>query len=401
MEVTPFLFGAARALVGIGGLMRRWTTAGLALALPLALGAAVGATGCAGSSTSGGAPATAPASGQPGAPAESMPTPKPKGADLTLPGETHLRNVRQVTFGGQNAEAYWSWDDSALSLQVTPASGGCDRINVLDLKAGTLTPIMHSGRQTCAYFLPGDRQILFASTHELSPDCPPEPDRSHGYTWPLYDYDIYVANRDGSDLHNITRTPGYDAEATVRSDGRIVFTSTRSGDIELWAMDPDGGNLAQLTHTVGYDGGAYFSPDGSKLIWRASRPAPGQEEQDYKDLLAQGLVRPTKMELWTANADGSGAYQLTDFGKASFAPYIAPDEKTVVFASNKLDPKGRAFEIWKMNLDGSGLEQVTHDPSGFNAFPMFSRDGKKLVFSSNRNGSVPHETNVFVAEWVP
>jgi len=366
------------------------------------VGAAVAAAAAFGGCASG---ANGPAAGTAGAqtPRSAAPAaaPLPRGSDLTLPGETHLRNVRQLTFGGQNAEAYWAWDDSALILQVTAPEGGCDRIEILDLASGQLTPITHSGRQTCSYFLPGDNQILFASTHESSPDCPPEPDRSHGYVWPLYDYDIFVANRDGSGMRNITRSPGYDAEATVRADGRIVFTSTRGGDIDLWAMDPDGGNLVQLTNTVGYDGGAFFSPDGSKLIWRASRPRPGPELQEYQDLLAKGLVRPLQMELWVANADGSDAYQLTDFGKASFAPYLAPDEKTVVFASNMLDPNGRAFELWKIGLDGSGLEQVTHDPSGFNAFPVFSRDGKRLSFSSNRNGSVPHETNVFVAEWVP
>ena len=367
--------------------MRR--RAGGAAVVALGLSLAAGA-GCAG-----GGPAAGTGAG---------PTPATRraaGPDRALPGERHLRDVQQLTFGGQNAEAYWSWDDSALILQITPADGGCDRMHVLELESGELTPITHSGRQTCGYFLPGDREVLFASTHEQSPECPPEPDRSQGYVWPLFEYDIYVASRDGSGARNITSTPGYDAEATVRADGRIVFTSTRSGDLELWAMDPDGGNLQQLTHALGYDGGAFFSPDGSKLVWRAGRPQGEAEERDYTELLAKGLVRPTKLEIYVADADGRNAYQLTDFGKASFAPYIAPDERTVVFACNKLDPKGRSFELWKIGLDGSGLEQVTHDPSGFNAFPVFSRDGKRLAFSSNRNGSVPHETNVFVAEWVP
>jgi Tol biopolymer transport system component len=320
--------------------------------------------------------------------------------DLTLPGESHLADVRQLTFGGQNAEAYWSWDDRSLILQVTPAEGGCDRIHILDVKSGKLTQVTHAGRQTCAYFLPGDKRILYASTHELSPDCPPEPDRSQGYVWPLYEYDIFTADRDGGGLRNITHSPGYDAEATVAPDGRIVFTSARSGDLELWTMNAEGGELRQLTHTVGYDGGAFFSPDGSKLVWRASRPQ-GEEARAYLDLLGQGLVRPTQLELWVADADGGNAYQLTNNGKANFAPYFAPDRTSVLFASNLLDPKGRSFEIFRVGLDGSGPERITHDPSGFNSFPMFSRDGRRIAFSSNRNGSVPHETNVFVADWVP
>jgi hypothetical protein len=363
-----------------------------ALALVLALGAG----GCAGSATSAGG---APAAGPPGAAAGAMPAPLPKGADLTLPGETHLRTSARSPSAARTPRPTGR-GTTRRSACRSRRPRRLRQIHILDLKSGTLTPIMQQ-RAADLRLLPARRpQILFASTHELSPDCPPEPDRSHGYTWPLYDYDIYVANRDGSDLHNITRTPGYDAEATVRSDGRIVFTSTRSGDIELWAMDPDGGNLQQLTHTTGYDGGAYFSPDGSKLIWRASRPAAGQEEDDYKALLAQNLVRPTKMELWTANADGSGAYQLTTTARLASRPTSRPTRRRSSSRATSSTPRARL-----RNLEAEprrlGLEQVTHDPSGFNAFPMFSRDGKRLVFSSNRNGSVPHETNVFVAEWVP
>jgi Tol biopolymer transport system component len=320
---------------------------------------------------------------------------------LALPGEAHFARVRQLTFGGQNAEAYWSWDDRSLILQVTPAEGGCDRIHVLDVESGAMTQITHEGRQTCAYFLPGDERILYASTHELSPDCPPEPDRSQGYVWPLYEYDVYTADRDGGNVVNITNSPGYDAEATVRADGRIVFTSTRSGDLDLWTMEPDGSDLRRLTHAVGYDGGAFFSQDGTKIVWRASRPEGEEAQRAYLDLLGQGLVRPTRLELWVADADGSNAYQLTNNGKANFAPYFAPDRTSVLFASNLLDARGRQFEIFRVGLDGAGPERITHDDSGFNSFPMFSRDGTRLAFSSNRNGSVPHETNVFVADWVP
>lgn len=324
----------------------------------------------------------------------------PPGTDLTLPGETHLANVRQLTFGGQNAEAYWSWDDRALTLQITDAANPCDRIFVLDVASGAATRITSSGRQTCAYFLPGDERVVYASTHELSPDCPPEPDRSAGYVWPLFEYEIYTAARDGSDVRNISNSPGYDAEATVGADGRIVFTSDRSGDLELWTMNAEGGELKQLTHSPGYDGGAFYSPDGTLLVWRAARPANDEELREGQQLLARDLVRPTRMELWIADADGGNARQVTDFGKASFAPYFTPDGRSILFSSNLGDPQGRSFQIYRVGIDGSGLEQITHDPSGFNGFPMFSRDGRRLVFSSNRNGSVPRETNVFVADWV-
>ena len=335
-----------------------------------------------------------------------MPPPQPAGTDLTLPGEKHLRNVRQLTFGGQNAEAYWSWDDRYLTLQVTddrlatPGKKPCDGIYTLDVTTGNLVQFSFGARTTCSYFLPGDREILYASTRGTGPDCPPEPDRSQGYVWPLYEYDIWVQHRVTDALRNITPSPGYDAEATVAADGRILFTSTRSGDIELWIMDGVDGAPRQLTHEPGYDGGAFFSHDGQQIVWRASRPT-GKDLDDYRALLAKGLVRPTALEIFVADADGKNVKQVTKNGKANFAPFFTPDDKAILFASNMEDPKGRSFQIWKVNVDGSGLEQITHDPSGFCSFPMFSRDGKRIAFSSNRNGAVPHETNVFVADWVP
>ncbi len=259
-----------------------------------------------------------------------------------------------------------------------------------------------AGRTTCSYFLPGNDKILYSSTQGMySGLCPPEPDFSKGYVWPLYKgYDIYVADTNGKVIRQITfDTLYYDAESTVSPKGdRIVFTSTRSGDIDLYSMKLDGTDPKQLTHEEGYDGGAYYSPDGSEIVYRASRPT-GDELTEYRTLLKQGLVKPTKLEIYVMNADGSNKRQVTHLNAASFSPYWAPDGQHIIFSSNYLDPKGRNFDLFMIKKDGTGLERITYG-GGFNSFPMFTRDGKKLVFCSNRNGSHPHNTNIFVADWV-
>ncbi len=322
--------------------------------------------------------------------------------DRTLPGEDHLSNVRQLTFGGQNAEAYWSFDDSMLILQSKRGDLECDQIFIMDVETGESRQITSEGRTTCAFFLPGDERVLYASTHAAGPDCPPEPDRSQGYVWPLYaGYDIYTADLQGGDRRNITNMPGYDAEATVHPDGRIVFTSIRSGDLELWTMDAEGGNLRQLTFGTGYDGGAFLSPDGTKLVWRASRFDTPEEEQAYFALLRRGLVRPSKMEIFVADADGSDPRQLTDNGRANFAPYFTAGSDAILFSSNMNDPRGRIFDIWMMDLDGGNPQRVTHNDESFDGFPMFSWSGRRLAFASNRFNAVEGDTNVFVADWTP
>jgi TolB protein len=321
--------------------------------------------------------------------------------DRSMPGEVHLESVRQLTFGGENAEAYWSFDDRFLIFQSTREGTGCDQIFTFEVATGEVTQLTTEGRTTCAYFLPDSERVLFASTHATSIDCPPTPDHSLGYVWPLYEgYEIYTAGRDGGGLVNITNSPGYDAEATVARDGRIIFTSTRSGDLELWVMNADGGNLTQLTDTPGYDGGAFFSRDGSQIVWRASRFDDADEQAKYFELLGQGLVRPSQLEIYVADSDGSNVRQVTNNGKANFCPYFTPDGSAVLFASNMGDPLGRVFEIWKVGVDGEGLEQVTHNGESFDGFPMFSWCGHRVAFSSNRFGAAPRDTNVFVAEWV-
>ncbi len=257
------------------------------------------------------------------------------------------------------------------------------------------------GATTCAYFLPGDQEIIYGSTHLGGEQCPPKPDHSQGYVWALHDsYDIFRANADGSNVRRLTETPGYDAEATVcKKDGSIVFTSVRDGDLELYRMNTDGSGVKRLTHNPGYDGGAFFNDDCSRLVWRASRPK-GEELEQYRLLLSQNLVKPSKLELYVANADGSDAQQVTYLDVASFGPYFIPNSERIIFSSNYGDPRGREFELWAINVNGTVLERVTHSP-GFDGFPMFSPDGKTLAFASNR-ATAPgkHDTNLFLATWV-
>jgi Tol biopolymer transport system component len=332
--------------------------------------------------------------------------PEPQG--LRFAGEDRLANVRQLTFGGQNAEAYWSPDGQELILQVTQLDSGCDQIYVMDAQVGmgsdgSIGRLVSTGtgRTTCAYFLPGTDRVLFSSTHLASDDCPPSPDHSRGYVWPIYEsYDIWTAKADGTELERLTDAPGYDAEATVSPDGEwIVFTSTRDGDLDLYKMRTDGTDLTRLTDAPGYDGGAFFSADGTKIVYRTHEPTDEEELRDYRDLLAQDLIRPGQLEIWWMNADGSSKTQVTDNGAANFAPYFTPDGERIIFASNVGDPRGRNFDLYLINVDGSGFEAITTCPS-FDSFPMFSPDGTKLAFASNRNGRVPGETNIFVADWV-
>jgi TolB protein len=319
------------------------------------------------------------------------------------PGERHLRHIRQLTFGGNNAEAYFSPDGKRLIFQRQEGvSSGCDQQYVMNVDGSGLRRVSNGlGRTTCGYFYDRGRRILYSSTFEDSPECPPRPDFSQGYVWPLNNLEIYTARPDGSDLRRLTHNDAYDAEATVSPDGkRIVFTSTRDGDIELYTMNTDGTHVRRITHRVGYDGGAFFSPDGRRLVWRAMYPEGAADSADYLRLLARKLVRPTKLELWTADADGRNARQVTQLGAASFAPFFHPDGRRIIFASNYPNPKSRNFDLYLVGVDGGGLERVTTSPE-FDGFPMFSPDGRRLVFASNRHGRERGETNIFIAEWLP
>ena len=322
--------------------------------------------------------------------------------------EKHFKYIRQVTFGGDNAEAYWSFDDSKLVFQSNNSAWGmqCDQMFLMNIEEtfkDSQPPMISTGmgRTTCAYFLPDNEHIVYASTHLVNKECPEVPLRKNGkYVWPVYDsFDIFVADLKGNIITQLTNEPGYDAEATVSPQGdKIVFTSTRSGDLELYTMNLDGTDVLQITDELGYDGGAFFSPDGTKIIFRASRPKTDEAIAEYKELLAQGLVQPTEMELFICNADSSDLKQLTFLGNANWSPFFHPSGEKILFSSNFEAEKGFPFNLYLIDIDGKNLERVTHGKT-FDAFPVFSNNGKYLAFSSNRNNGGTRDTNLFIAEW--
>jgi len=313
----------------------------------------------------------------------------------------HLGNIQQLTFGGQNAEAYWSPDGGRLVFQSTRDGNQCDQIYIMNADGSNVRMVSTGkGRTTCAYFQRDGKHILYASTHEGGDACPPPADRSQGYVWPIYpSYDIYLASDDGKIVKKLTSAPGYDAEATVNfKTGKMVYTSLAGGDLDLWVMNSDGSRKRQITRQAGYDGGAVFSPDGKRLVWRAMHPSAPEGMAAYKQFLAKNLVSPMKMEIFVADGDGRNGKQITNFGCASFAPTFTADGKKILFASNKQACDTRNFELYLMNLDGSGPEQVTHF-GGFTSFPEFSPDGKKLAFTSDWKAKGRYEFNIFLAEW--
>ena len=319
-------------------------------------------------------------------------------------GEKHLADIRQLTFGGENAEAYFSPDGKKLIYQSTNERGGCDQQYVMDLATGDIKLVSSGkGRTTCGYFsYPAGDRILYASTEADGVSCPPPPDRSKGYIWGVYpSYDLYIANADGANAKRITNVPGYDAEATwCHKGGKIIFTSVRDGDLDLYEMDETGGNVKRITSTPGYDGGAFYNADCTEIVWRASRFTDPAQLEDYRKLLGEGFIRPSRMELMVAGADGTNAKQITSNGAANFGPYFMPDGKRIIFSSNVLDPRGREFDIFIVNKDGSGeLERITTGPA-FDGFPIFSPDGKLLVWGSNRSNPEGRDTNLFIARWV-
>ncbi|CAN5864918.1 hypothetical protein BH23GEM9_BH23GEM9_10360 [soil metagenome] len=315
--------------------------------------------------------------------------------------EPRLANLRMLTNGGENAEAYFSADGTRLIFQATrPGITACDQIFTMDADGGNVRMVSTGrGATTCAFYFPSGDRILYGSTHEHMPECPPRPDMSQGYVWSLHPFDIYTARPDGSDLRRLTHRAGYDTEATISTDGStIVFTSDRDGDLDIYVMNADGSNVRRLTSEPGYDGGAFFSADGTKIVYRARHTETDEELADFRRLLARNQFRPTRLDIYIMNADGAGKRRITDNGAANFAPFMHPDGQRIIFSSNVADPQGRNFDLYLINVDGTGLERVT-TYGEFDGFPMFDRDGSRLVFASNRGGARPGDTNVFIADW--
>jgi TolB protein len=322
---------------------------------------------------------------------------------LKEPREQHLANLMQLTFGGQNAEAYFSFDGTKLIFQSTRPPFECDQIFTMNLDGSEVRLVSTGkGRTTCAFFFPDHTRFVYASTHLSDDACPPKPDRSRGYVWPLYPtYEIFSANVDGSNLTRLTDHWGYDAEAALSPDGQtIVYTSLRDGDLDLYRMNADGTGVKRLTHQKGYDGGPFFSWDGRWIVYRAYHPNTDEELRAYEALLSENLMKPTRAEIFVMAADGSQQRQITDNGAANWAPFMHPDNRQIIFSSNLHDPERRTFSLYRINLDGTDLERLTYG-ARFDSFPMFSPDGKKLVFASTRNAKEPSEFNIFIADWVP
>ena len=322
--------------------------------------------------------------------------------DLILNGESHFKNIRQLTFSGENAEAYFSLDGNQLVFQAHDGDTLCDQIYLLDILTGETKMVSNGkGATTCSYFLyPECESIVYASTYLGNPKCPKKPDYSRGYVWKLYpDYDIFTSDLNGNKLKRLTTAQGYDAEATVAFDGsKIIYTSISSGDLEIWTMNKDGTNKTQLTQELGYDGGGFFNMDATKIVWRVFHPKTKEEIVAYRALLDQNLIRPMALQIWTMDPDGTNKRQVTKNGSANFGPYFFPNGKRIIFSSNLHDEKGRDFDLYAIDSDGSNLERVTFF-KGFDGFPMFSPDGKHIVFASNRNQKKRGDTNLFIAEW--
>ena len=317
-------------------------------------------------------------------------------------GESHLANIRQLTYGGENAEAYFGPDGRWLIFQSTRDGRSCDQQYVMRSADGAQLRRVSdgTGKTTCGYFFDGGHKIFYASTHAADTTCPPRPDPSRGYVWRLDPFDIYTANPDGSNRHRITSNGVYTAEGTLSPDGkRIVFTSLKDGDLDIYTMNVDGSDVRRLTNAPGYDGGAFYSPDGKQIVYRAWHPT-GDSLRAYQELLRQGLVRPNRMEIWLMNVDGTGQRQITSLGGANFAPFFTPDGKRIIFSSKHKNPRSRNFDLYLVNTDGTGLEQVTTDTE-FDGFPQFSPDGRQLVWASNRHAPVAGGTDIFIADWVP
>jgi TolB protein len=310
----------------------------------------------------------------------------------------YLKNIKQLTFDYARAgEAYFSPDGKLIIFQAEEkGENPFYQIFVQDLQTGRARRVSPgAGRTTCGYFRPDGRRIIFASAHtnphfkeEAADELRKRAEeatsgRRRRYEWVFDPYmRIYEADLDGGNLRLLTDAPGYNAEGSHSRDGKqIVFCSNRDGNLELYIMAADGGNVRKLTNAPGcYNGGPFFSPDGQRVIFRADR--------HKKD----------ELQVYVINADGTDERQLTQIDGVAWAPFWHPDGKHIVYTSAVHKPNQRPnYDLYWMNVETGKTTRLTFAP-GQDVLPVFSPDGKKLMWTSNRDGLMPG-TQIFVADF--
>jgi len=318
-----------------------------------------------------------------------------------------IENVKQLSFQGDNGEAYFNSDDSKVIFQSKRNNNNCDKLYIVDINGNNLTEfVANDGAFTCAYFSLDDRYIFFSSTMHLGSECPeiykdPNPRK---YIWPLRDYEIF--RYDNGAVKQLTNYSGYNAETTTHPfEEKVIFTSLRDGDINLFEMDYNGENVKQITSEYGYDGGAFYSPNGENIVWRAWYPTSDEEISMWKNNLAKKFIESVPLDIYVAKNDGSEKQRLTSNGATNWAPSWHPDGKHIVFSSNMDDWRedynayGSNFELYMINIATKTLTRLTNNDT-FDSFSVFSKNGKKIVFSSNRDAENPRNTNIFIADIV-
>jgi len=316
-------------------------------------------------------------------------------------GEDHLTKIKQLTREGENKKASFAPNNEKIIFQAMRDNLRCDAIYSMK-RDGSEINLLSSGKgiAVSAKIAPDNESIIYSSTHKVDYQCPQRPEFSLDYVWSLYrDYDVFVSDSFGGSTKRLTRTEDYDGNASYSPTGnRVVFTSNRSGDLELYLMNSDGSNVKQLTKAVGYDGDAVFSPDGKYIVWRASRPK-GNDLDEYRYQLSQGLLRAGKFELFLLKLGSKRAVRLTNNGATNFSPSFDPQSSKVIFSSNMSQDDGLNYDLYTVDIKTRKLERITYY-SGFDGYPVFSSDGKKLLFTSSRNFRYKAETNIFTVDWV-
>jgi Tol biopolymer transport system component len=315
-------------------------------------------------------------------------------------GEDHLTKVTQLTFTGENTQASFSPDNKNIIFQSTRNRLRCDAIFRMHSDGSDISQISSGkGIASSAVISPDNNSIIYSSTQKVDYQCPSKPEYSKAYSWLLYSsYDLFKDELTGGSDERIIKSSSYDGGAVYSPKGdKIIFSSGRTGDLELYIANSDGNNVKQLTNIDGYDGDAVFSRDGKYIVWRASRPK-GNDLHDYRYQLSQGIIKEGKFEIFMMKLAGGKPIQLTNNGATNFSPSFDPNSNNIIFSSNMSQKDGRNYDIYTLNLKTRKLERITYY-SGFDGYPVFSSDGKKLLFTSSRNFRYKAEKNIFIVNW--